>query len=219
VTAVGWAIVHPERNQALAELSVRDTGLGNVNDKITKNRRKTMGLLRDLRGAKSVGVIAELPDKGRADAILVDCGPGSFTGVRVGLAAARALALAWGAEVSGYSSLALIAASAFAELDAPETLSVAIVGGHGEYFVQRFDKEGVRPIAPLASLKPREAALLCGADPVAGSGAEAMRAAGASGRAIAIHADARGTALLPPTLATLPPSPIYGRAPDARLPG
>jgi sulfoacetaldehyde dehydrogenase len=64
VTAVGWAIVHPERNQALAELSVRDTGLGNVNDKITKNRRKTMGLLRDLRGAKSVGVIAELPDKG-----------------------------------------------------------------------------------------------------------------------------------------------------------
>src|SRR4051794_1863764 len=64
VTAVGWAIVHPEHNKELAELSVRDTGLGNVADKITKNRRKTMGLLRDLRGAKSVGVIAEFPDKG-----------------------------------------------------------------------------------------------------------------------------------------------------------
>ena len=164
-------------------------------------------------------LVADLLGTGRPDSILVDLGPGSFTGVRVGLAAARALALAWGAEISGYSSLALLAASAFAEPDGPETLSVAIVGGHGEYFVQRFAKEGVRPITPLASLKPTEAALLCGADPIAGSGAEAMRAAGATGRAIAIHADARHTALLPPALAALPPSPIYGRAPDARLPG
>ena len=166
-----------------------------------------------------IPMIAELPESGRADSILVDCGPGSFTGVRVGLAAARAFALAWHAEISGYSSLALIAASAFAELDGPETLSVAIVGGHGEYFVQRFEKEGVRPITPLASLKPEAAALLCGADPIAGSGAEAMRAAGATGHALAIHTDARKTALLPPDLAALPPTPIYGRAPDARLPG
>lgn len=64
VTAVGWAIVHPGHNEELAKLSVQDTGLGNVADKITKNRRKTMGLLRDLRGAKSVGIIAELPDRG-----------------------------------------------------------------------------------------------------------------------------------------------------------
>jgi tRNA threonylcarbamoyl adenosine modification protein YeaZ len=166
-----------------------------------------------------VPMIGELPGRGRADRILVDCGPGSFTGVRVGLAAARALALAWGAEIAGYSSLALIAATAFMELDGPETLSVAIVGGHGEYFVQRFDRQGVRPIAPLASLKPEEAALLCASDPVAGSGAEAMRTAGAPGRTVAIHPDARNTALLPPRLAMLPPSPIYGRAPDARLPG
>ena len=59
VTAAGWAIVDPARNRALAELAVRDTGLGNVGDKIAKNRRKTLGLLRDLKGAKSVGVIAE----------------------------------------------------------------------------------------------------------------------------------------------------------------
>lgn len=59
VTAVGWAICEPQRNRELAEMSVRDTGLGNVEDKITKNRRKTMGLLRDLRGVKSVGVIRE----------------------------------------------------------------------------------------------------------------------------------------------------------------
>src|SRR4051794_12320303 len=58
VTAAAWAIVEPSRNRALAECAVRDTGLGNVADKIAKNHRKTLGLLRDLRGAKSVGVIA-----------------------------------------------------------------------------------------------------------------------------------------------------------------
>src|SRR6185436_310736 len=42
-----------------AECAVRDTGLGNVDDKIAKNRRKTMGLLRDLTGAATVGVIME----------------------------------------------------------------------------------------------------------------------------------------------------------------
>src|SRR6266581_2649825 len=64
VTAVGWAIVDPEHNRALAEASVRDTGLGNVADKIAKNRRKTMGLLRDLAGARSVGVISKRPESG-----------------------------------------------------------------------------------------------------------------------------------------------------------
>lgn len=64
VAGVAWAIVEPERARELAELSVSDTGLGNVPDKITKNRRKTMGTLRDLLGAPSVGVIAEKPELG-----------------------------------------------------------------------------------------------------------------------------------------------------------
>jgi sulfoacetaldehyde dehydrogenase len=38
--------------------------LGSIEDKMTKNRRKTMGLLRDLKDAPSVGVIAEYPEKG-----------------------------------------------------------------------------------------------------------------------------------------------------------
>ena len=59
VAAAGWAIIEPARNRALAELAVADTGIGNVADKIAKNHRKTLGLLRDLNGAKSVGVIAE----------------------------------------------------------------------------------------------------------------------------------------------------------------
>ncbi len=59
VAAAGWAILEPARNRELAELAVADTGIGNVEDKIRKNHRKTLGLLRDLAGAKSVGVIAE----------------------------------------------------------------------------------------------------------------------------------------------------------------
>ena len=59
VAAAGWAIVEPARNRELAELAVAATGIGNVDDKIGKNHRKTLGLLRDLRGAKSVGVISE----------------------------------------------------------------------------------------------------------------------------------------------------------------
>ncbi|MBL8339912.1 MAG: aldehyde dehydrogenase family protein [Rubrivivax sp.] len=59
VTAAGWAIMEPARNRELAELAVADTGIGNVADKVAKNHRKTLGLLRDLQGAKSVGVIAE----------------------------------------------------------------------------------------------------------------------------------------------------------------
>jgi sulfoacetaldehyde dehydrogenase len=64
VAAAGWAIMEPARNRALAELAVADTGIGNVDDKIRKNHRKTLGLLRDLQGARSVGVIHEDAEKG-----------------------------------------------------------------------------------------------------------------------------------------------------------
>jgi sulfoacetaldehyde dehydrogenase len=63
-TAAGWAIMNPAHNRALAELAVKDTGLGVVADKLAKNHRKTLGLLRDLQGAKSTGVIAEHPERG-----------------------------------------------------------------------------------------------------------------------------------------------------------
>ena len=104
-----------------------------------------------------IPMIAELPDGGRADRILVDCGPGSFTGIRVGIAAARGLALGWGVPVTGFSSLPLIAAAGFATDPAVPALAVVLEGGHGEVFMQAF----TRPLAetgPFASLKP-EAAL------------------------------------------------------------
>ena len=64
ILAVAWEVIQPENNQELSEMAVKHTGLGNVEDKIRKNRRKTIGLLRDLKGVKTVGVINENDKKG-----------------------------------------------------------------------------------------------------------------------------------------------------------
>ena len=64
VAAIAWTILEPERNRYLSERAVEDTGLGDVDDKFRKNYRKTLGLLRDLTGAPSVGVISEDAEKG-----------------------------------------------------------------------------------------------------------------------------------------------------------
>ena len=165
-----------------------------------------------------VPMIGELLGDGRPDRILVDCGPGSFTGVRVGLAAARALAFGWQVPVLGYSSLALIAAAVFAEHPDRATVTIAITGGHGELFVQRFAAAPFAELAPLASLLPADAALLSATDPVHGSGAPALLAARGDTDGddrLPVAADLRH---LPPAFAMLPPQPIYGRAPDAKLP-
>ncbi len=59
--AAAWAIMEPSRNRALATLSVKSTGLGNVPDKIAKNHRKTLGLMRDIATARTYGIIADDP--------------------------------------------------------------------------------------------------------------------------------------------------------------
>ncbi|WP_420142680.1 tRNA (adenosine(37)-N6)-threonylcarbamoyltransferase complex dimerization subunit type 1 TsaB [Sphingomonas sp.] len=157
----------------------------------------------------------------RADTILVDCGPGSFTGIRVGLAAARALGLAWGVPVAGYSALALIAAQ-LGEDAADEReaqVGVAIPGGHGELFVQRFARRPVlAALTPVRSLPPAEAAAAVPDALVLGAGAAALIAARGQGEARDSLPDAAQAWRLPPALATLAPSPLYGRAPDAALP-
>ena len=150
----------------------------------------------------------------RPDSILVDCGPGSFTGIRVGLAAAHGLAIGWGVPVAGYSSMAAVAAAA-PERGSGE-ISVALEGGHGQLFVQTFGEDVMRPLDMLRSLPPEAAAAVIAAHRVAGSGASALVAARGWGEAIDSlprAADARG---LPPALRSLDPRPIYGRAPDAK---
>ncbi len=148
--------------------------------------------------------------------VRVDCGPGSFTGVRVGLAAARALGLAWSVPVFGYSATSLIAAGAFLAEPQVETLAVAMMGGHGEMFVQRFSRVPFVPLTPLASLPPAEAVLVPDRL-VAGSAADALVSARGDGTARGDLPRAADVRLLPSPLASLPPTPIYGRAPDAKV--
>jgi sulfoacetaldehyde dehydrogenase len=57
--AAAWALMEPSRNEELAKMAVEQTGLGNVKDKITKNHRKTLGLLRDIKHAKTCGIISD----------------------------------------------------------------------------------------------------------------------------------------------------------------
>ncbi len=62
--AAAWALMEPSRNEALSRQAVEQTGLGNVQDKMTKNHRKTLGLLRDIADVPTVGVIREQPELG-----------------------------------------------------------------------------------------------------------------------------------------------------------
>ena len=163
-----------------------------------------------------VPMIAGLPDRGRADRILVSLGPGSFTGVRIGIATARALGFAWQADVAGYPTLALVATMARAE-HPDEAIAACNTAGHGEWFVQQFAADG-SPEDEARSLVPDDAARSMAARIVVGTQAEVLVALRGEGLAMALHPDARFALALPPALLTHEPRPIYGRAPDARPP-
>jgi tRNA threonylcarbamoyl adenosine modification protein YeaZ len=163
-----------------------------------------------------VPMIADLPDKGHAGRIAVSLGPGSFTGVRIGLAAARALGLAWQAEVVGYPTLALVAAMARETCRGPVT--VCMTGGHGEWFVQDFDADGL-PEHALRSQTPEQALQDVHYSVAAGSKARELQMCEGPGTVtLDILPDARSFALLPASQLTASLAPIYGRPPDARLP-
>ena len=158
-----------------------------------------------------VPMLAELLDGRRADEILVGVGPGSFTGIRVAIAAAHGLAIGWDVKVRGMSSLALLAAGAAADGE----VAAAVLGGQGELFVQQFDWSTGETAGELLNLAPPAAGAVVTADLVVGSGAEALVDARGWGDARKALPAAAHAMRLPPSQRSLPPKPIYARAPDA----
>lgn len=155
-----------------------------------------------------VPLIAELL-QGRVPArLLVGVGPGSFTGLRVGIAAAHGLSIGWGVEMAGVSSLALVA------VVTSSPVAVAVRGGHGELFVQQFD--GLEAPGSMFNCAPAEAAGRIGTPLVLGSGAADLVAERGFGEARDALPSAARVLLLPAPLRSLDPRPIYARAPDAR---
>jgi tRNA threonylcarbamoyladenosine biosynthesis protein TsaB len=163
-----------------------------------------------------VPMIAALPGQGRADHILVDVGPGSFTGVRVGLAAARGLAIGWKTSLAGYSSLALLAASYFEAHKGCSAVAVVLEGGHGEVFMQAFEASPFREASPLRSLIPAAALEALGSLPAIGTGVPRLAALDPALDLAEALPDAADVRLLPVGFTDLAASPVYGRAPDAK---
>lgn len=164
-----------------------------------------------------VPMISTLPNKGMADRIIVSLGPGSFTGVRVGIAAARSLGIAWNVPVLGYPTMMLIAAMAQETMQQPVT--VCMNGGHGEWFLQNFGADATSQ-DKVRSLTPERARAECRHPFIAGNRAHELAALfDDDGRqAVEVLPDARATSILSPACFADNLAPIYGRGPDAKLP-
>ena len=159
-----------------------------------------------------VPMLSKLLDGRSATQILVGVGPGSFTGIRVAIAAAQGLAIGWDAALWGMSSLALLAAGA----NAGDEVAVALKGGHGELFVQQFDR--LKPLFEVHNADPASAARIVTCKLIVGSGAKLLVDARGWGDALELWPSAANTLRLPQPLRNLPPKPVYARAPDARVP-
>jgi tRNA threonylcarbamoyladenosine biosynthesis protein TsaB len=160
------------------------------------------------------------------DLIAATVGPGSFTGVRIAIAAARGLALATGAKLYGTDSLTVMAKAALMTgALGPEPFAVAVDARRGMLYLALYGDAGQRLEGPLLIAPEEAVALLPGdLDLAVGSGAALLAEAGArAGRPL----EAKLPELQPSAAAlaeialeageTVPVlSPLYLRPPDAR---
>lgn len=143
--------------------------------------------------------LADLLGVIRPQRIVVDVGPGSYTGIRIGIAAARALGLAWGVDVQGMSALSLVAAQAFAGDPGLQTVLALIDAGRGQAAGALVGRDLVAPGPAILRVAPSGLA-------VAGAGAALVPHA--PGPVHADHPDAAFAGHLPPP-ALWPPAALY----------
>jgi tRNA threonylcarbamoyladenosine biosynthesis protein TsaB len=157
------------------------------------------------------------------DRIAVTVGPGSYTGLRVGIAAARGIALVTGSPAVGLSTLAALAAPYLAAGET-RTIVAAIDARHGQVYVQVIGPRGGAVVTPrLSTIDEARRAVPAGPCLIVGSGAELLAAAwrggaerpGVDPRA---YPDIDWVAQLGAVTAagSAPPKPLYLRRPDAR---
>ncbi len=158
------------------------------------------------------------------DRIAVTTGPGSFTGIRVGLAMARAMGLALGVPVVGVSTLAAFAAPLLSE-PRPGVIAAAIDARHGSIYFQLFEASG-RPLGAPRFDTLRECVRGIGAGPALLAGDAATLLATEAHRA-GLPYDLKGAAVAPDIVAVArmglaldpaanPARPLYIKPPDAR---
>jgi tRNA threonylcarbamoyl adenosine modification protein YeaZ len=158
------------------------------------------------------------------DRIAVTTGPGSFTGLRVGISATRGIALAAGKPAIGLSTLAGFAAPLIAEDDSTNVVA-AIDARHDHVYLQVFGTGGRTLVSPrIATLRDAVRAAVTGPARVIGSGASLLAAAWPKGIDPPLLVDDRGA----PDISWIArlgaaaaegygaPRPLYLRAPDAR---
>lgn len=111
------------------------------------------------------------------DRIAVTVGPGSFTGLRVGVAAARGIALAAGKPAVGLTTLAALAAPFF-DIDDTKALLAAIDARHGQVYMQLFGPGGRTLVAPrIAAVRDAVRAATTSQTRIIGNGAKLIEAA------------------------------------------
>ncbi len=158
------------------------------------------------------------------DRIAVTTGPGSFTGLRVGISASRGIALAAGKPAIGLSTLAGFAAPLIAEDDSTNVVA-AIDARHDHVYLQVFGSGGRTLVSPrIATLRDAVRAAITGPARVIGSGAGLLATAWPKGTHPPVLVDDRGAPDIT-WIARLgaaaaegygPPRPLYLRAPDAQ---